>query len=171
MIFLKQIRRLFFILLYAGGAYATVSAQIFTDNRRTFSYTDDSTVMPGDVKVLDILFEANCRYYVEYYDTLVSLANFLVKHPNIQVLITVHTDSRGSAEANRKLSTCRAEEYGRVFKSKNVPAGQYRLEGKGEDEPLIPQETIDATPDEETRERFHKINRRTEVKIISVSLK
>lgn len=38
--------------------------------------------------------------------------------------------------------------------------------GKGKDEPLISQETIDAEPDAATRERYHRINSRVEVKII-----
>lgn len=159
---------LFFILLLGATA---AKAQIFTDSRRTFSYTDDSTVMPGDVKVLEILFDFNgaCRIFEEYHDSLNLLAEYLLRHPNIQVLISVHVDARGSNKSNQILSECRAKRVEQYLQQRKVPQAQYSVVGKGEEEPLITEETIAAEPAEATRERYHKMNRRTEVKIISIT--
>ena len=140
---------LFFLLVFGGiGA----KAQIFTDSRRHFSYTDDSTVMPGDVKVLEVLFDYNggCRIFEEYYATLDSLAQYLLRNPQIQVQISVHVDSRGTVQGNQKLTECRGRRVAQCLEKWKVPGTQFTMVSKGEDEPLISDETIAAEPDEET---------------------
>jgi len=155
------------VIFFVVMGVATSAAQIFTDSRRTFSYTDDSTVMPGDVCVHHILFNFNnCLFYPEYEDTVKQISNFLIKHPNIRIEISLHTDYRGSTEINRKLTECRATELKVFLVSYGASPKQLDMVGKGKDEPLISQETIDAEPDAATRERYHRINSRVEVKII-----
>ena len=152
----------------------TSNAQEFKDPRRTFSYDkDDTTIMPGDVRTHMIFFEYNGghHFYPEFSDSLDLIVKFLILNKNVKVLITTNMDFRGTSETNLKISEIRAKRIEEYLKSKNVPEEKYTIVGRGEENPLISESTIYAEPNEEIREKYHRINRRVEVKIISTSLK
>lgn len=138
-------------------------------NRRYFSF-DNSYLMPGDIKILDMLFQfSSCDYYPEFTDTLDLLIDFLKKHPNIKVEVGVHKDSRGSKMMSVKYDVCRAESIMKYIISKGIPDANVTYVGYGETQPLISDDIINAAPTEELREKYHKMNRRVEVKILSIA--
>lgn len=84
-----------------------------------------------------------------------SLAENLGKHPNTDLLIVGHTDSRGTDSFNLSLSERRAAAVVNYLASQGVSRARLRPAGRGEAEPLATNET------EEGRQQ----NRRVEVAI------
>lgn len=72
---------------------------------------------------------------------LQSLANSLEKYPNSDILIVGHTDSVGTDAYNLDLSQRRAQAASAYLQSLNVPAARLHAVGKGESEPIQPNDT------------------------------
>lgn len=86
---------------------------------------------------------------------LQELASSLEKYPNSDILIVGHTDSVGTDAYNLDLSQRRALAASAYVQSLGVPASRLQTAGKGESEPVQPNDT------EEGRAR----NRRVEIAI------
>ncbi|MGH7603601.1 MAG: OmpA family protein [Gemmatimonadaceae bacterium] len=86
---------------------------------------------------------------------LQELASSLEKYPNSDILIVGHTDSVGTDAYNLDLSQRRALASSTYLQSLSVPASRLQTAGKGETEPVQPNDT------EEGRAR----NRRVEIAI------
>jgi outer membrane protein OmpA-like peptidoglycan-associated protein len=86
---------------------------------------------------------------------LQELANSLQKYPNSDILIVGHTDSVGTDAYNLDLSQRRAQAASAYLQSLGVPANRLQIQGRGESEPVQPNDT------EEGRAR----NRRVEIAI------
>lgn len=101
-------------------------------------------------------------------DSLDLIADFILKHSLFMFEFGSHTDARGSAEVNKKLSLMKAKyctDY--LINEKKIDPSRLRPEGYGESLPIILQDEIDdPTLSIEEKERFHKINRRTELKVV-----
>jgi outer membrane protein OmpA-like peptidoglycan-associated protein len=66
---------------------------------------------------------------------------YLAKHPDEKMLVTGHTDGDGSEESNVKLSLKRANKMQGFLVSEGFTAAQMETTGKGEAEPLAPNDT------------------------------
>ena len=88
---------------------------------------------------------------------------FLQKHPQIQVEISVHTDARGTAKFNHRLSQKRADAIANFLLKKEIPKTQISAIGYGEDRLLNHcQDGIRCSEEE------HLENKRVEMKIIKI---
>lgn len=119
---------------------------------------------------------------------------FLNNHPNVRIEIGSHTDSRGAAEANLKLSQSRSESIRKLLMDKGIDSLRMSAVGYGEEQPLtayfsdgmysidqpefidyevvlLTQKLIDSykTTNKTLYEQLHQWNRRVEVKIIALS--
>lgn len=118
----------------------------------------------------EIVFSMSGGEYVlpAYIDSVKTIADFLMQHPEMRIEIGVHTDSRGNEEYNDTVSYHRAESIKDVlvwdFK---IDPDVIEIKGYGEQQPLVSQDEIDSVPSEEMKETMHRINRRVEVKILS----
>ena len=74
-------------------------------------------------------------------ENLQSLANSLEKYPNSDILIVGHTDSVGTDAYNLDLSQRRAQAASAYLQSLGVPASRLHAVGKGESEPIQPNDT------------------------------
>ena len=74
-------------------------------------------------------------------ENLQQLANSLEKYPNSDVLIVGHTDSVGTDAYNLDLSQRRAQAANAYLQSLGVPAARLHAVGKGESEPIQPNDT------------------------------
>jgi outer membrane protein OmpA-like peptidoglycan-associated protein len=121
-------------------------------------------------------------------DSLNYLYNLMIEHPNLVVELGSHTDSRGSATSNQKLSQARAQsciDY--LVNERGLPADRFVPKGYGENVPatwaeidpvtkdtianhLLTEKYINTfkTSDKEKFEMLHQLNRRTECKILSM---
>ncbi len=88
---------------------------------------------------------------------------FLQKNPHIQVEIAVHTDSRGTAKFNHRLSQKRADTIATFLLEKGIPQKQIYAIGYGEDRLL--NHCQDGILCSETE---HLINKRVEMKITRI---
>lgn len=73
--------------------------------------------------------------------TLLKVVNFLKKYPELEVIIEGHTDSIGSAEANRVLSRARALSVYEQLVQLGIEKQRLSIIALGEDYPLAPNDT------------------------------
>jgi outer membrane protein OmpA-like peptidoglycan-associated protein len=85
------------------------------------------------------------------------LANSLSKYPNSELLIVGHTDSKGEDAYNLRLSERRAEAAMNYLRAQGGAASRIRIAGRGELEPVAPNDT----------EAGMQQNRRVEVAIFA----
>ncbi len=90
-------------------------------------------------------------------DKLVQIMN---KYPDMVISATSHTDSRGSAAYNEKLSDRRAKTTVQYVVSKGIDKSRISGEGKGENEPKV-------SCGSNCTEEEHQLNRRSEFIIVS----
>lgn len=113
--------------------------------------------LPGDV-----LFEfdkADIRKAAE--PTLEKVAALLAAYPKAKVRIEGHTDAKGDAQYNQKLSERRAESVKKWLVAKGAVAGQLSARGFGKTKPVAPNAKPDGSDDAEGRQK----NRRVEIRI------
>jgi len=108
-------------------------------------------------------------------DSLNYLYNIMVDNPTIVIELRSHTDFRGSAPYNQKLSQRRAQscvDY--LVKEKGVDPDRIKAKGMGESEPIkgasgemLTEKYIKGLKTEEEKEAAHQRNRRTDFKVLS----
>ena len=96
------------------------------------------------------------------YPTLDKLADILLTHPQMEIEISAHTDSTGTAVFNQQLSEKRAMNCVAYLVSKGVPRARLQYKGYGATKPVAPNTFPDGTDNPEGR----KLNRRIELKIL-----
>ncbi|QHI37209.1 Outer membrane porin F [Kordia antarctica] len=115
-----------------------------------------------DVIVLDPIYfdfdKHNIRQDAAF--ELDKVVNVMTKYPNMVIKVETHTDIRGSAPYNQKLSERRAKSTVQYIISKGIDASRLNSEGKGESSPLI--DCGNKCTDEE-----HQQNRRSDFIIVS----
>ena len=113
--------------------------------------------MPLTVTLNDVLFETGkSTLKPSSFTSLLKLAELLNRKKGLVIEVVGHTDNRGDAAANRKLSFDRANAV-KDYLAKHSGAGErIKANGKGADEPIADNET------EEGRQQ----NRRTEIHIL-----
>ena len=92
------------------------------------------------------------------------------RNENLIIQLEAHTDSRGTASANKSLSQRRAETCVDYLKEKGVVAERMVPVGFGEDVLLVSDAEIARLPKSD-QERAHQRNRRTVFKIVAFDYK
>ena len=94
---------------------------------KIFFETDKAVIRPQSFSLLD------------------ELAQLLQDYPEVRLVrIEGHTDQRGSADYNRKLSEARAQAVLVYLSRKGIEGSRMTSEGVGEDRPLDPADTPEA---------------------------
>ncbi|MEP6572594.1 MAG: OmpA family protein [Gemmatimonadota bacterium] len=75
------------------------------------------------------------------FDTLNSVAQSIIANPGIKIEVQGHTDSRGSAALNARLSQARADAVRQYLLEHGVPADQLVAKGYGPGKPIAPNTT------------------------------
>ncbi len=134
----------------------------------------------------NILYDFNkANILPEAEPALEYLASLMEEYPDMVIELGSHTDSRGDAALNQNLSQRRASSARRWLISKaGVAANRIKTKGYGKTTPqtanarlaeridflnegdVLTDEFINALPDEETQERAHRLNRRTDFRIL-----
>jgi outer membrane protein OmpA-like peptidoglycan-associated protein len=156
---------------YDGYAMTSLGFDL-TYNANQTSYHLDIPMNPlnsGTANILkNIYFDLNsATLRKESNIELNNLANFLRTNPNLHIELGGHTDTRGNAEDNLKLSTERAKAvYTHLIQVERIDVNRLTFVGFGEREPIIIDSEIAALSLETEREKAHQTNRRTVYKII-----
>jgi len=98
----------------------------------------------------------------------VELKNLLMlmkSNPNMKVEISGHTDSKGSAEYNQKLSEARAQAVVASLTASGISADRMQAKGYGKSMPAAANKNADGTDNPEGRQ----LNRRVELKITQIN--
>jgi outer membrane protein OmpA-like peptidoglycan-associated protein len=88
--------------------------------------------------------------------SLSRLKKFLLENPNVNILITGHTDNVGSSSYNLNLSLQRAKSVQEFLVKSGLHPGRILVEGKGDKEPMLP----NSSPENQS------LNRRITVKVL-----
>lgn len=100
-------------------------------------------------------------------DSLNYLFDIMTNNPTTVVELNSHTDSRGDANANMKLSADRAQscvDY--LVKEKGINPNRLIAKGYGKSQLLISDAQIAKAPSQQEKEALHQKNRRTSFKIL-----
>jgi OmpA-OmpF porin, OOP family len=76
-------------------------------------------------------------------EKLDAYADYMQRHPDIQIKITGYTDSLGSKTYNQTLSENRAESVKNYLTSKGIDANRIQAEGKGPQNPVATNKTAE----------------------------
>ena len=102
----------------------------------------------------------------ESYIELEKLREFLATNPLLKIEIGGHTDTRGDAGENMKLSTERAQSVYDYLVAKGLNKTRLSYKGYGETKNVVSDAEIAKLTDAKAIEVAHQKNRRTEYKII-----
>lgn len=159
--------RYFFITLLTILA-ASSAAQ---DRDTTFEFTD-TTFTAGAVHHLPIAFHFSKSGMIEDSAAVASLeylAEFAKTHPNLQLQLEHHTDTRGNALYNQKLSESRIKAVHMYMQVKfAIDVQQIIWKGVGEEKPIYPTAMIESMSSEGEQNAAHAANRRTLVRIVAI---
>lgn len=115
----------------------------------------------------NVFFDLNkIRLREESFVELNKLVGFLEKNKEIKIEIGGHTDTRGDAEDNQKLSEGRASSVYRYLVENGISTQRLTYKGYGESQPKVSDAEINALTNAAEKEKAHQSNRRTEYKII-----
>lgn len=148
-----------------GYQTATQATEVRAGQRANLEFVlvpAKAKITAGRIEILEKVFFDVGRATIkpESHALLDEVANILVAHPEVtRVRVEGHTDARGSASANRRLSTARAASVVEYLSAKGVAAERMEAVGYGPDRPLDPSRTSAA----------HDLNRRVEFVIVERS--
>jgi outer membrane protein OmpA-like peptidoglycan-associated protein len=129
----------------------------------TFIDTILRTPVNEAIAIQQIYYELNeYTLSASSYPTLDKLAEVLLSHPQMEIEISAHTDSTGTAAFNQQLSEKRAMNCVAYLMSKGVPKDHLQYKGYGASKPVAPNTFPDGTDNPEGR----RLNRRIELKIL-----
>ena len=93
---------------------------------------------------LRVNFRSNSSKIESYSINKIDIfANFLLKNRGSFVKIIGHTDSKGSAKHNMKLSLARANSVMRALIKRGVSSSRLTAKGRGESQPIAPNTTVE----------------------------
>lgn len=117
-----------------------------------------------DYNVLPIFYELGSARLTSESRRVIDnkLLKLMRDKPNIRIELSSHTDSRGSAESNQRLSQARADSVVNYLVSRGIQRS--RMVAKGYGESRLRNRCIDGV---ECSEEEHQQNRRTEFRVLS----
>ncbi|MGE4319796.1 MAG: OmpA family protein [Deferribacterales bacterium] len=136
----------------AGAAVNADGCCLDSDGDGIYDYMDKC---PGTIKgvkvsaegcfealTLNVNFKTNSAEIEDGYDSEIkAFANYLVADSGVKIEIQGHTDSKGSASYNKKLSQRRAESVMKELVKYGVSADRMTAVGYGEEQPIVPNDT------------------------------
>jgi outer membrane protein OmpA-like peptidoglycan-associated protein len=121
----------------------------------------------GTVELKNVFFDlGKATLRPESYIELNKLRDFLIANPTVKIHLGGHTDTRGDAIANLKLSDDRAKAVVEYLVKQSIDPKRLTSKGYGETMPKISDEEIAKMASESDKEKAHQENRRTEYTIV-----
>jgi outer membrane protein OmpA-like peptidoglycan-associated protein len=157
---------------YEGYAMSSLGFDL-TYNENQTSYHLDIPMNPISSKTENVLqniyFDLNSSTLrSESNVELTNLANFLRNNPTLKIQLGGHTDTRGAAADNLKLSSDRAKAvYNYLIQHEKIDAERLSYIGFGETLPIISDAEIATLITDKEKEEAHQKNRRTVYKIMN----
>ncbi len=147
------------------GKFSTVGVTESTNFKKDFEL---KPVPEGEIRFPAVQYElGKADLKPESRDSLNFLYKTLTDNPTIIIELSAHTDSRGNAALNEKLSQARAQSCVDYLVSKGIPVERMVAKGYGKRKLKITDAQIAKAKTKEEKEALHQLNRRTVFKIIS----
>ena len=172
----------YLVSLPAGKNYGiSVNAEDYLFHSENFEVKEDAQYLEVEknidlkkasvgatIVLRNIFFDLN-KYSLrdESENELNRLTKLLNDNPKLRIEIGGHTDTRGSASYNQKLSENRAKSVVDYLVQKGIDKGRLEWKGYGEENPIRSDAEIAKMRSQRDIEAAHQENRRTEFKIIS----
>ncbi len=151
------------LILLIGTIHIVIGQDIYRS-------VHDSSFRSGDLVRIPGLIHCTCHtdpVCPDAYDSIAVAATFLQQHPELHVVIEVHSDTRGSDSLNLKLTQKYAEIYkDAVITRHGIDGARIVAQGMGETQPLIPEPKIIAVASREEKEALHERNRRYVLRVL-----
>jgi len=138
-----------------------VAEEVQIDSVPKIVYFEDiKTLKVGDKIVLkNILYDFDkSTLRPESIDEINKLITFMQERPTLRIEISSHTDNKGSARYNKKLSEDRAKSVVNYLLEKGIAADRLEAKGYGFDEPIATNDTDEG----------RQMNRRTEFMVLGL---
>lgn len=94
------------------------------------------------------------------------LHQLMIDNPKLEIELSGHTDTQGSAAYNQQLSENRAKAVVEYLVEKGIEAKRFQAKGYGEELPIILDAEIAKIASQEEKDAAHANNRRTEIKVL-----
>jgi outer membrane protein OmpA-like peptidoglycan-associated protein len=119
--------------------------------------------LPAENIKINVFYEFNSsKITEESKNSLDTISNLMLKLPNISLLVSAHTDNKGSDTYNQTLSQKRANNIKDYLIKKGIEKSRIEAKGLGETMPIAPNENPDGSDNPDGRTK----NRRTEIKFV-----
>ena len=156
---------------FAGYAPTSLGFDLTYNENQTTYHLDIpmNAINSGKENVLqNIYFDLNsAKLRKESYVELANLGKFLKDNPSLRIELGGHTDTRGDANDNLKLSTERSKAvYDYLIQTEQIDATRLTYKGYGETLPIISDKDISNLAADNEKEKAHQKNRRTVYKIL-----
>jgi len=150
--------------------FFVLSPLYFSAQTLNVFHLTDTTFQIGAVYKLDCFYNIHSwNIENDWYGTSCdSLVTFLKAHSKLKVEIGCHSDSRPIPMTNDTLTLRKAEGLMSYLIDKGVPKQRLTARGYGSNAPIISDEEIQKKKTTSQKEMAHQVNRRIEIKILSV---
>lgn len=183
---MKKIGIVLLFILIGNQSFSQVN------KKKDFFLLSDTVFKVGSYCILpDIIFNLSggCSLHSYSYGNLDSIIGFLKMYPNLVIEIGCYTDCRPIPMTNDTLSQVKARRIIEYFVEKGIDEKRLIAKGYGEHEPrklekevisrgftfkkgtVLTPEYIKSLHSRQEQEAAHDLNRRTEMKIISLNFK
>ncbi len=155
-----------FSIIATLSDYLTARFDIFPDSSRGDTLRANLKLIPLELdKIVKIVFYDYDRSDIRILGMrdLNEIAYFLMDNPEISVVLSAHTDARGSQTYNKALSEKRGNAAVRYLISRGIAPNRISATGFGEE--VLVNDCGDGVSCSEVQ---HQQNRRTEVKIVAI---
>lgn len=147
-----------------GTEIETISNTSNIDSIISYLQTSELAYKKGepipDIKMIVQFGYNEEEFIIEHKKMLDSIANFLIRNPQVVMNVEAHTDNVGSKQYNIDLSYKRAKTIVNYFSHLGISRDRLIPKWHGENKPLVPNQNADGTDNEHHRH----INRRAELK-------
>jgi outer membrane protein OmpA-like peptidoglycan-associated protein len=176
-----QISGEFLVSLPVNQEYAlSVSYPGYSFYSKNFNLTiaEDQEAMHLDIPMIplgselpvllaNVFFDLNkTELRSESFSELNKLKDLLQKNTTLKIEIGGHTDTRGDAIENQKLSEGRANSVRNYLIQQGIVADRLVAKGFGESQPIVSDDEIAKLKTSKEQEKAHQSNRRTEYKFL-----
>jgi len=125
--------------------YMTIQEEISINNERSDLLFSLMPSGAGTTLRLDINFkQSKAEILTDSYEELDKLLNMMNEYPNMEIQLEGHTDFRGSASANMRLSEKRVEAVKTYLTSKDISPNRIKTKAFGGTQPLSRESTAEA---------------------------
>ena len=144
---------------------------IFSQNKTSFTLSDTNVTTNWWYRLKSITFQlGKATILPQSFPELDSVVTFLQKNKNIVIEIGVHADSRQSINCCDKPTQNRAQNIADYLTAKGIAVNRMVAKGYGKTKLKVTDAQIAKAKTTQEKEALHALNRRVELRVLSLSI-